>query len=202
VRLLFVILIVCISTLQPVCEEAHQKPVIAIQPLVCFDTCLVDSVCAGIQRLFPADVYVLPVQDMPGNAFYAPRKRYRAEKILDYLDEHTDTAYTKIVGLTELDISTTKGEHVDWGIFGLGALGGRPCVVSTYRLGKDKVPYEKFVERLVKVVNHELGHTFGLSHCQNTGCLMEDAKGTIKTVDRENGDFCTECREKLYAIIR
>ncbi len=51
--------------------------------------------------------------------------------------------------------------------------------------------------RLVKVVNHELGHTLGLPHCPSAGCLMEDAKGTIVTVDNETGAFCDGCKKKL-----
>ena len=36
-------------------------------------------------------------------------------------------------------------------------------------------------ERLWKVAIHELGHTLGLPHCPNNGCLMQDAHGTVKT---------------------
>ena len=107
----------------------------------------------------------------------------------------------KVIGLTRCDISTSKGKIKDWGIFGLGTVGGRTCVVSTFRLRRGKVSYRYFIGRLVKVANHELGHTFGLWHCPNHGCLMEDAKGTIKTVDRETGAFCSECRERLKDVL-
>ena len=74
---------------------------------------------------------------------------------------------------------------------------GLPCVVSTYRLKRGRATKKKFFNRLVKVVNHELGHTFGLGHCPIRNCLMEDAKGTIKTVDRETGKLCNLCKDKL-----
>ena len=90
-----------------------------------------------------------------------------------------------------------KGEYDDWGIFGQGWLGGRACVVSTYRLGRGKVSEDLFRERFVKVVNHEIGHTFGLDHCPTQGCLMADAEGTIKTVDQEAGGLCQGCRQRL-----
>ena len=52
---------------------------------------------------------------------------------LDFLTKTTPAPYDKVIGLTESDISTTKGEYDDWGIFGLGNLSGRACVVSDYR---------------------------------------------------------------------
>jgi archaemetzincin len=75
-------------------------------------------------------------------------------------------------------------------------------VVSSFRLHKRSATPDLFKARLVKVVNHELGHTFGLDHCTTPGCLMEDAAGSIKTVDRETGDFCADCRARLGALVR
>ena len=131
---------------------------------------------------------------LPSAAYYKPRKRYRAEKLLDDLRGRVPNQATRIVGLTHRDISTTKGEHKDWGIFGLGEIGGRTCVVSRHRLGR--ASRKKQNERLAKVALHELGHTLSLDHCANRGCLMEDGAGTIKTVDRER-DFCSTCKDTI-----
>jgi archaemetzincin len=176
--------------------------IIAIQPLGTVDSAIVGHIAEGITSLYDVNVVVLPGMEMPGQAYYKPGKRYRAEKILAYLDSAGDfEQYTIIVGITKKDISTTKGKYYDWGIFGLGYMPGRVSVVSTYRLGRKKVTARKFYERLIKVVNHELGHNFGLDHCPNQGCLMEDAKGTIKTVDNETGELCDECKVKVRAIL-
>jgi len=43
---------------------------------------------------------------------------------------------------------------------------------------------------------HEAGHTLGIEHCPNRGCLMEDAEGQVATCDREY-DFCARCRKLL-----
>ncbi len=180
---------------------AMEKPLIAIQPLGKISEKIIESVTAGIKKAYSVDTVVLPVKKLPESAWYKPRKRYRAEKILDYLNVIADEKHTKIVGLTAKDISTTKGDIYDWGIFGLGSLGGKPCVISTFRLRRGKVSYNFFINRVIKVVNHEIGHTFGLPHCLNYGCLMEDAKGTIKTVDRETGIFCDECRKQLKDLL-
>lgn len=56
---------------------------------------------------------------------------------------------------------------------------------------------ELFVQRVRRVVNHELGHTFGLLHCDHAGCLMRDVGGSIKTVDDGTGEFCARCAGRI-----
>ncbi len=85
----------------------------------------------------------------------------------------------------------------DWGILGSGQLGGRACVVSIFRLGRGKVGKTLFEARLGKVANHELGHNFGLDHCPNAGCLMQDKRGKLATVDEESGKPCGKCGKLL-----
>ncbi len=87
-------------------------------------------------------------------------------------------------------------------MLGLGTLDGITCVISTFRLGARKATRAKKIERLIKVVNHEIGHTFGLGHCPEIRCLMEDAKGTIATVDAEHGGFCPACRQRLGQALK
>ncbi len=174
---------------------------IALQPFSSFPSSYIDTIKAGIKKIYgDVTIFVLPEKNLPQHTFYKPRNRYRAEKLLNYLDTLSGK-HTKIVGLTTKDISTTKGEFPDWGIFGLGALNGKPCVVSTFRLKKRDTKKSQFLERLVKVVNHELGHTFGFDHCPKINCLMEDAKGTIKTVDSSDGNFCVECKKMLEIVL-
>lgn len=176
--------------------------IVALQPLGKVDSRVIQSVEAGIKGLYQVEVSVLEKIDLPSAAYYRPRARYRAEKLLDHLNSLETGDYFRIVGITEKDISTTKGSYEDWGILGLGEMGGNACVISTFRLGRGKVSDKQFYERLVKVVNHELGHTLGLEHCGVRSCLMEDAKGTVRTVDGETGGFCPSCRKKLQELIK
>lgn len=176
--------------------------IIGVQPLGNVPEELLTVIFDGIDSVYNAQVvFALPVP-MPVEAFYAPRARYRADALLNYLDAFGDSMCNKIVGITTYDISTTKTPYEDWGIFGLGSMGGSSCVVSTYRLKAGNVSAGMFHERLIKVINHELGHTFGLHHCPVNGCLMEDAKGRIATVDNESGAFCPDCRELLDEKIK
>jgi hypothetical protein len=39
-----------------------------------------------------------------------------------------------------------------------------------------------------------MGHTLGLPHCDHTPtCLMNDARGTIRQIDREEPALCPVC---------
>ena len=169
-------------------------PVLAIQPLGSVPAARVEVVRNGLAKVFGREVTILPEKPMPKAAWYAPRSRYRAEKLLDELASGTDTKPRLVLGLTAKDISTTKGEHEDWGIFGLGEVGGRVCVVSTYRLSARGADEKLLRERLVKVAIHEAGHVMGLEHCPNPGCVMRDAEASIATVDAESDGFCDSCK--------
>ena len=185
-------------------HSAAAKPIIALQPLGEIAAKDIEAARAGILAVYEVEVRVVPTLKLPKAAYYPPRSRYRAEKLLDFLAEDHGLEFepAKIVGLAAVDISTTKGEVDDWGVLGLGTLDGRTCVISTFRLGARKATREKKIERLIKVVNHEIGHTFGLDHCPTPRCLMEDAKGTIATVDAEDGGFCEACRLRLGKALK
>ncbi|MFB9845298.1 hypothetical protein [Mucilaginibacter ginsenosidivorans] len=99
-------------------------------------------------------------------------------------------ADTVVIGLTDKDISTRKGSINDWGIMGLGFQPGNACVISTFRLSK-----ERRMDQFYKLALHELGHTQGLPHCNKRTCLMRDAEGG-NHLDEETG-FCESCRSFL-----
>lgn len=181
-------------------DVPDQKIVVAIQPMDNCDAKLVGSTRQQILDNYNVEVVVRPHKPIPRETYYPPRARYRADKLTAYLDR-TDRGAKRVLGLTTKDISVTKGQYPDWGV--LGYSGGRTCVVSTFRMrgSKHDASQETFRSRFAKVVSHELGHTFGLEHCPNRGCLMEDYKGTVRTVDQTH-DFCTTCKAHLKTVLK
>jgi archaemetzincin len=162
------------------------------------DVHLVRDALVGIIGL---ETRLLRPTDLPGTAFYPPRRRYRAERLLDFLDTRLPPDGARILGLTGVDISTEKGSFRDWGILGLGRIGGASSVISEFRCRMRARGPVNARERLAKVAVHEAGHTLGLEHCPTRGCLMEDAEGQVATCDREY-DFCDRCRRLLAAAGR
>jgi archaemetzincin len=198
----------------PAAPEPPQAPppppppspkVLALLPLGGVAASDVGIASASISHYFGWIVRVLPAEDMPAQAWYAKRKRHRAEKILDWLRPRLPEGADRIMALTELDISTAKPPHADWGICGLADIGAAASVVSTFRIRKKmggatgEARAARYEQRLRDLAAHEFGHQLGLDHCPTRGCLMEDAMGTVSTFDRSSGELCPTCRTALVA---
>ncbi|SHM18728.1 Zn-dependent protease [Flavobacterium saccharophilum] len=187
--ILFVCLISCTNRNNENSPEkiAIQK-VIVIQPLGNFESEQANKVLSEIRIVNP-NVVLRGVIPFPGNSYYKPRNRYRADSIIKSLKNNIGKD-SVIVGLSHSDISTTKNGIKDWGVMGLGYRPGKACVVSDFRLSvKNKN------EQFYKLVLHELGHTAGLPHCKVKSCLMRDAEGG-NPLNEEIG-FCENCNKFL-----
>ncbi|MFY0673686.1 MAG: Zn-dependent protease [Bacteroidia bacterium] len=176
--------------------RCNRSTTIAIQQFGQIDQIIIDSIAQNLIEKYGAKIEILETTDLPKSAYYSPRNRYRADSLIAYLKRERNKTHDFVIGLTTKDISTTKGQHVDWGIFGLGYRPGPSCVVSTFRLKSND--QELFLNRLEKVALHEIGHNLGLPHCDNHKlCVMNDAHGTVKEVDENNHNVCGACKVKL-----
>jgi archaemetzincin len=153
-------------------------------------------IAAEIEKFYNCQVTILPSTNLPRGAYFPPRNRYRADTIIAYLKRVKPSAYKKVIGFTNQDVSVRKGSATDWGVFGLGYRPGPSCVVSSYRLRRNNPSQQLLRERLTKVSLHELGHTMGVPHCTSgsESCFMRDAKGKLTTVDKTRKFMCATCR--------
>jgi archaemetzincin len=177
--------------------DAPQR-VVAIVPLGPVKQESLERVAQEIQARLNVQVRIEPQRELPAQAFYKPRKRWRAELLVDALEAVLPPGAWRVVGVTEAEISTTKGDIADWGIAGLGNIGGPGCVLSTFIYTKHSKTQEVLLRRLGDLAVHEFGHTLGFPHCEVQGCVMSDAKGkALKSADESSGQYCAQCLEKL-----
>ena len=81
-------------------------------------------------------------------------------------------------------------------VFGEAQLTGSCAVVSLHRLREEfyglPAREELMRERLVKEAVHELGHTFGLRHCDDWRCVMTSSHA-VERLDVKGAEFCFLC---------
>lgn len=196
----FLLLFLSLSSCIP-----SESPVVAIQP---FGDCTgieLDSIADAIQENYSCEVIMLKAVEIP-EAFFISVKtpRYRADSLLLFLNKIKPAHCSNILGVTRVDISTTKrnatgnvlepaSRYQDWGVFGLGQRPGSACVISSYRLPKSGT-----TSYLIKVALHELGHNFGLPHCEfDEQCVMRDAAEKLSTLNEVTNELCDHCRSSV-----
>lgn len=173
--------------------NSYKSKTIYIQPLGDVNTEYMNYLKTSIKEFYGYDCVIKPKLNLTNDILAGSRTRYEAGKILNKYNSNQNTLI-----ITEKDIAHKKSdEFPEWGIFGLGLRPGKTCVISTFRL-KKKVSTQKMLERLKKVALHEIGHNLGLEHCSNNKeCMMNDADGTIKQVDKEKIWFCPKCWKQI-----
>jgi archaemetzincin len=152
---------------------------------------------SGLRSSYDCDVTISDPHPLPDGAYDAGRGQYRAEEFIE-LASRVGSG-TKNVAITEKDLYYRRRNYV----FGLAYLGGNGCVVSTYRLQTSsdggataRSASEVFDERVRKEIVHEVGHTLGLEHCDDSACVMNFSP-TVREVDVKDQTVCATCAGDL-----
>ena len=147
-------------------------------------------------KIFALPVKVLRPRPLPESTFHIVRHQYYSTQILEYLLSENDSGAFRILGVTAVDLYIPILTFV----FGEAQLNGKAAVISLFRPRGDadgsNPPMAVVLKRLIKLSIHELGHTFGLGHCRQEGCLM-GFSGNLEKLDQKNLTFCNYCQVLL-----
>lgn len=125
-----------------------------------------------------------------------PRRQYNGNALLRHVDTMAFPDSLKVIGLFSVDLCIPILTF----IFGQALLGGNTGIASLFRLGNERyglAPDKKILlERCIKEVIHELGHTFGLIHCLHPTCVMRSST-YVEDIDLKELHFCIACRSRL-----
>ncbi len=136
------------------------------------------------------------------DSYYHPKKRkYNADRIIEGMKEYLlDHDFFRVLGIVNEDIYSGTYNF----IFGRAdGIISKIALISVIRLNeifynrtKDNSLFEK---RILREAIHELGHTFGLSHCQNH-CIMQFSNSLMEA-DNKPIRFCKDCFKKLEVFL-
>lgn len=175
-----------------VVKKRVNKKIVMILPLGDVKPEYLKLVKNSVESFYGFECVIKPKVNLTNDLLSKSKKRYNADKILQKFNSNNN-----LLIITEKDIATKKGNYEEWGILGLGQRPGNTCVISTFRMKKN-VSVKVLYDRLEKVSLHEIGHNIGLDHCDyHIECLMNDARGTIRQVDREKKWLCQKCRNLI-----
>ena len=162
------------------------------------DDALLEDVRRSVERAFRLRARRYAHIDRPTHAFDPRRGQHSSTQILKWLVERGQSA-GRVVAITDVDLFIPVLTYV----YGEALLGGRAAVVSTARLNTDVravASPDVRLARAVKETVHELGHTFGLLHCDTASCVMSRSVSLID-VDGKDPVLCARCAE-LYDELR
>lgn len=159
-----------------------------------------DDVLLAEVRTFATGEFRMPAllwsgRDRPVGTFDPARRQHSSREMLRWLLATRPAEAVRVLGVTDVDLFMPVLTFV----FGEAQLDGVAAVVSTARL-LDRTSAARTISRTVKECIHELGHTFGLTHCSVPTCVM--ARSTnVQAVDGKRPHLCEDCRARYAAAL-
>jgi archaemetzincin len=163
--------------------------VIALAPVGDTPVETVSMIRPAVADSFGCETAIAPAVRLPVSAWSAARKQYLSTAILDSLSHAKERRWERLLGVANVDLYVPRLNFV----FGEGDPRRGVAVFSLARLhGSD----ELFRKRAATEAIHELGHTYGLSHCDDPHCVMWFSN-TLAETDRKGTRFCSRHAREL-----
>lgn len=159
----------------------RSRPSIVLVPIGTAQADVLAHLEAELPAFLDADVRVATPITLPPSTFNVARKQYLGEGVLRELQRRDFGRADRVVGILDADAYAPRLNF----IFGQARLPGRYAFVSLSRLHKRG----DVRERALKVVVHELGHSFGYKHCEELACVMHFAN-TLGQLDEQGVRYC------------
>ena len=174
--------------------------VIYLLPVGPADGPLLERLRRGLEEEMRVSCSILARPLDPAPSFHAERQQYHSTQILARMVPLVQDGCWRLLGVTSLDLYMPILTFV----FGEAQLNGRCALVSWHRLRQEfyGMPFdpELLADRLLKESMHELGHTLGLTHCQDYACAMA-ASHSVEWIDLKGRYFCRDCGERAASVV-
>ena len=169
---------------------------IILKPTGDIDSNILEELKERLKQTFGCTVEVTPEAGSLEQAYDSKRRQYLASELLARLKKSGVAEDEKVLGIVDVDLYAPGLNFV----FGQADIASGAAIISLCRLRQEyyDLPSDEalFLDRATKEAVHELGHTFGLGHCNNTRCVMHFSNSLADT-DLKQIAFCSQCRPKL-----
>jgi archaemetzincin len=176
------------------------RPFLGLVALGPVDPEILRSLRTAISKMLSLPVRVLRPEPLPLQTYHVLRHQYHSTQLLEHLLNNDSDAF-RILGITAEDLYIPIFTFV----FGEAQLDGKAAIISMFRPRGDAdgsaPPKSLILGRLIKLGLHELGHTFGIGHCRQEGCLM-GFSSNLEKLDQKQVVFCKYCEVLLADSFR
>jgi len=157
---------------------------------------VLEDLGASLPQEFCARCEILRVPFDAQPARHPGRQQYYSTHILAAMQASFRLDTWRMLSVTPFDLYIPILTFV----FGEAQMNGPGAVVSTHRLRQEyyglPADSELMRRRLLKEAVHELGHTFGLAHCEDYECAMAPSHA-VEWIDLKQSTLCASCRARL-----
>lgn len=171
-------------------------PTIVLVPIGDIAVDLLPGLTAPLAATFCLPCRVAPLTPVPPGAFDRRRGQYRGHGILAALAALDLPDGERVLGTIDADCYAPGLNF----IFGQAKVHSRDAFIALPRLRQSfyGLPEDAslFRERVLKEAVHELGHTYGLAHCSDPGCVMRFSN-SLHDTDVKGMAFCLSCRARI-----
>ncbi len=162
-----------------------------IQPFGNVPVDIIDALAASLS-IFDMEIEIRNSISIPRDSYDTKRGQYLADA---FGGACAQADADRVLGVAAVDIFAEPLKFV----FGQAEVGGRAAVISIARLAhRDRA---KFGQRVAKEAIHELGHTFGLTHCTDPKCVMSFSN-SLDDTDHKGTGYCDSCLDAIPTALR